>query len=65
MDGALEFPVISNEEVLGRIREWLRHRIAGLPCLHFAIVDGVAEEENIGRRIAGVVVSTGFLQIDL
>jgi hypothetical protein len=60
VDGAFEFPVITDEFVSGRIGERLRHRIAGSPHLHFAIVDGVAEEEYPGRRIGGVNVGASI-----
>ena len=65
MDGALEFPVVADELVSGGIGERLRHRIARSPHLHFAVVDGVAEEEYAGRRIGGVNVGAPIRQADL
>jgi hypothetical protein len=65
VNGAFELPVVTDEPEFDGIGERFRYRIAGSPHLHVTIVDGGAEEVNIGRRIAGVDVSAALLQIAL
>jgi hypothetical protein len=49
--------------VPGGISKWRWHRVAGLPNLHLAVIDGEAQTVHVGARISREDVRAMILQI--
>jgi hypothetical protein len=66
VNGALEFPIISDKPIAMRIGERFRDfRIAGPPYLHLAVIDSVTKEMYASGQIVGVSVCAVILQTAL